>query len=74
MQYVVMYNRNLRMRICFKFQVQDRQNASIETWIRAAKFSLKVTICSEDMDKMQTKFPPSGMHSGGDILKIPQKQ
>ena len=44
------------MRKCFKSQVKERQNTSIETWIRAAKLSLKNPIRSEDMDKMQTKF------------------
>ena len=36
-----MNNFNLRMHRCFKLQVQEFQNASIVTWIRAAKFSLK---------------------------------
>ena len=39
------------MRKCFKSQVKERQNTSIETWIRAAKLSLKNPIRSEDMDK-----------------------
>ena len=36
--YVVMINCHLRMRRCFKVQAEECQNASIETWIRAAKF------------------------------------
>ena len=62
---------NLRMRRCFRFQVWECQNASIETWIKAAKFSLKIRIRSEDIDKMQSEFlrsrifPRSGMHKWG---------
>ena len=51
---------NLRMCRCFKFQERD---ASAETWIITAKFSLKISIFSEDVDKMQTELLQSGMHS-----------
>ena len=53
---------NLRKRRCFKFQVQECQNASIENYIEAVKSSLKIPISSEDMDKMQTEFPQKRMH------------
>ena len=48
------------------FQILSRgyQNISIETWIRAAKFSLKIPIRYEDINKKQTEFSPSGMHKG----------
>ena len=59
-----MNNYNLCMHRCFKFQVQYCQNASIETLIRAAKFIEKHPSRAEDMDKMQTEFPRSGMHRG----------
>ena len=52
------------MHRCFKFQVQYCQNASIETLIRAAKSIEKHPSRYEDMDKMQTEFPRSGMHRG----------
>ena len=39
------------MRKCFKFQVLERRNASIESWIRTAKFILKIPIPSEDIKK-----------------------
>ena len=51
------------MRRCFKFQIQGSQNVSIETWIRAAKFNLKIPTHSEDINKIQTTFPRSGMHN-----------
>ena len=34
-----MNNYNFRMRRCFRIQVQKCQKGSIETWIRAAKFT-----------------------------------
>ena len=37
--YLLMNNCNLRMHRSFKFQVYECQNPSIETWIRAVKFS-----------------------------------
>ena len=46
------------------------QNVSIEIWIRAAKFSEKNPIRYEDINKIQTEYPPSGkfprsgMHRG----------
>ena len=43
------------MRRCFKFQVYECPNASI------AKFSLKIPTRSENMDKIQTKFPRCGI-------------
>ena len=49
-----MNNRNMRMDICFKFQVKECQNASLETWIKAAKFSKNIPIRSENMDRMWT--------------------
>ena len=49
------------MRRCFKFQVYECPNASIETWIRAAEFSLKIPTRSKNMDKIQTKFPRCGI-------------
>ena len=52
------------MRGCFEFLVQECQNASLETGIKSAKFSHKIPIVSEDMDKMLTEFPQSGMHKG----------
>ena len=55
-KYVVMNNCNLRMRRCFKFQVQEFQNSPIETWIRNASFVKKNSIHSEDIDKIQTGF------------------
>ena len=39
------------------------QNASIETWIRTAKFNQKIPTRSDDISKIQTVFPRSGMHS-----------
>ena len=47
-----MKKQNLRMRRCFKFQVQECQNVSLETWIKVAKFSKTIRIRSEDKDKM----------------------
>ena len=52
----------LRMRRYFKFHLYGPENGSIETWVRAAKFNLKILIRSEDINKMQTEFPRSGMH------------
>ena len=43
--------------------VQKCQNGLIEIWIRAAKFRKEIPIRSKDMDKIQTKFPRSGMHN-----------
>ena len=43
----------------FKFQIKGSENVSIETWIRDAKFNLKIPILSEDINKMQTVFPRS---------------
>ena len=37
-------------------KVQDCQNASIKTWIRAAKLNSKTPVRSEDMEKIQTEF------------------
>ena len=34
----------------------------LKTWIRAAKFSLKISISSEDTQEMQTEFQQSGKH------------
>ena len=45
----------------FKFQIKGSENVSIETWIRDAKFNLKIPILSEDINKMQTVFPRSGI-------------
>ena len=45
------------------------QSAFIVTWIRAAKLNQKISTGSDDIDKMETEFPrsgifpPSGMHS-----------
>ena len=36
--YILMIKFNFRMDTCFKYQVKECQNASIENWIRAAKF------------------------------------
>ena len=66
-----MNDSNLCMLRPFKIPVKEYQNPSIETWITAAKFSLKIPIRSEDMDKMQTEFPQSGLHnSSGRLLLI----
>ena len=46
---------------CFKFQVQECQNTSIETWIRDIIFDLKIPICSENMEKSPTEFQQSGI-------------
>ena len=43
------------MRRCFKFEVQECQNVSLETWIKVAKFSKTIRIRSEDKDKMYTE-------------------
>ena len=37
------------------------QNVSVETWMRASKFILKIPWCSEDIDQMQIEFPRSGI-------------
>ena len=52
-----MTNCNLRTRRC-------SQNVSTETWIRAAKFNLKNPIFFEDINKILTEFPRSGMNRG----------
>ena len=57
-----MSNCNLRMCRCFKFYIKGSQNVSIETWINSAKFNLKIPIHSEDINKIQTEFPRSGIH------------
>ena len=44
------------VRRCSKFQVQECQNASVESRIKAAKFSLKTSIRADEMDKLQTEF------------------
>ena len=44
----------IRMHRCWKcMEVRKCQNASFETWIRAAKFSSKIPVRPEDMDKIQ---------------------
>ena len=46
------------MRRCWKcIEVWKCQNAFIETWIRAAKFSSKIPVHPEDMDKIQSEYP-----------------
>ena len=59
---VVMNKCNSRRRRCFKFQVQEFQSGPIELWIRAAKFCKKIPIRFENIDKIHSEFPRSGMH------------
>ena len=51
--------RDWGMRRCFRISLQECQNVSVETWIRASKFSLKIQSWSEDINKIQTEFPRS---------------
>ena len=52
----------IRMRRCWKcIEVWKCQNAFIETWIRAAKFSSKIPVHPEDMDKIQSEYPRKGI-------------
>ena len=51
--------RDWGMRRCFRISLQECQNVSVETWIRASKFSLKIQSRSEDINKIQTEFPRS---------------
>ena len=44
------------MRRCFKFSIQGSQNVSLESWIRAAKFNLKIQIHSEYTIKIQAYY------------------
>ena len=37
--------------------------ASTENWIRTAKCNENIPVRSDDMDKMPTKFPRSGMQT-----------
>ena len=43
------------MRRCFRISLQECQNVSVETWIRASKFSLKIQSRSEDINKIKTE-------------------
>ena len=55
------------MRRCFRFYVEGCQSVSVETWITAAKFSLKIPIDYEDINKIQTEFPTNECTSPGPL-------